>query len=476
MSQDSSSSRTQDQTLAAGGDASQHNETDGATLSNNFEQQFRQSFGVLAGYLPKEGQQLGFWLSELARRSQEVRAADPAMEYQPSVAAMEAMLAAHPELYQQVQEMVAQGLKVHEQYEPDMKYGIRTVEDMLDALNYIIQRAPAYDPDKPHYAFPVSGLFVYMMYTPAGTEVFTNTLFNDMLRDVLDAWCAYLDSPASLDVITTAPDGWLSPASYAHNNLDQFVTQADREKDPVHWGFTSFNDFFHRQIIPICRPLDGPDNPRVVVSANDGTVYRIARQVKREDDICTKSQNYSLVDMLDDSPYVDEFVGGDVLQSFLSGNDYHRWTAPIAGEVIEARVIPGFMFSELLSEGFDPSAGTQSQGYQANVNTRGLVIIRSPDPALGLVCVIPIGITEISSVDIQVDVGQQIEKGQELGWFSYGGSSMCLVFQPGAIAQFTVPNPLPHNDSDNGPFIRARAQIAIAAQNATKDSKQSGAT
>ena len=37
------------------------------------------------------------------------------------------------------------------------------------------------------------------------------------------------------------------------------------------------------------------------------------------------------------------------------------------------------MFSELLSEGFDISAGTKSQGYEAMVNTRGLIVIENED-------------------------------------------------------------------------------------------------
>lgn len=54
---------------------------------------------------------------------------------------------------------------------------------------------------------------------------------------------------------------------------------------------------------------------------------------------------------------------------------------------------------EAESAGFDPSAGILlSEGYDATVNTRGLVFIESPDPKIGMVCVIPLGITEMSSV------------------------------------------------------------------------------
>ncbi len=421
--------------------------------------------GVIAGFLPKDAKLLGKWLDHISQKSQSAYGDQITKGYsflEPSVLALANLLENDGALRSMVSKMIEQGWKVHQQEEPDVAYGIRTIDDMLCALNYIIQNAPIYDPELPHSAFPMSGLFVYMMWTLAGDYVFKNEKFNDALRGILEAWCEYLDSPASLNVVVTSKDGWLSKASWKANNLDQFVTKEQIEKDPVHWGYKSFNDFFHRQIIPICRPIDGPDNDHVITSANDGTVYRIARNVKLEDDFETKAQNYSLKQMLDKSPLTSRFVGGDVVQTFLSGNDYHRWRAPISGKVIEARVVNGYMFSELYSEGFDPSAGTKSQGYEAMVNTRGLIFIESDDPDIGCVCVIPIGITEISSVSIQVKVGDHIKKGEELGWFSYGGSSMALVFQPNAIEQFTIVNPLPGSDSNNGPFVRVGVQIAIS--------------
>lgn len=456
-------------------------ETDEKILSNYFEQLYAQSFSALAGYAPKDPKKLNNILGILLSK---VRTSNlQNQEYKPSVQALRDLLN-EPEnlgLKLKVESMITEGLIIHQKYEPNVDYRISSTDDMLDALNYIIQHAPEYLPEVSHSAFPMSGLFVYMMYSISGTVVFRDSLFNNSLRAILQEWCAYLDSPESLYVVVNYPDNpkkmigsWLSPESYIHNNLEEFVTEEAKIKDPLHWGFTSFNDFFHRQIIPICRPVDGVGNKRVIVSANDGNVYRIARNVKLEDTFWLKNQSYSLVNMLNSSKFVNRFVGGDVLQTFLNGNDYHRWRSPISGTVVEAQLVPGYMFSELRSEGFDPSAGTYSQVYQANVNTRGLVFIKSDDPVIGMVCVIPIGITEISSVDIQVRAGQRIEKGDELGWFSYGGSSMCLVFQPGAIEKFTVVSPPEETDAagnlatnyDNGPYVRANAQIAIAATSA----------
>lgn len=45
----------------------------------------------------------------------------------------------------------------------------------------------------------------------------------------------------------------------------------------------------------------------------------------------------------------------------------------------------------------------------------GLVFIESDDPRIGMVCVIPVGITEISSVTIEVRSGHWVSKGRSGG-------------------------------------------------------------
>ena len=159
--------------------------------------------------------------------------------------------------------------------------------------------------------------------------------------------------------------------------------------------------------------------------------------------------------------FVDRFKGGTVFQSFLSGADYHRWRAPVSGRIEKVLKVDGLMFSDAESAGEDLNAGVLSQGYEASVNTQGLVFIESVDQAIGMVCVVPIGITEISSVSFSVKQGDQVAKGDELGYFSYGGSSMALVFQPKAIQRFTVPQNTSGSQT-SGPPIFVNAQLAVA--------------
>ncbi|ACY17349.1 phosphatidylserine decarboxylase family protein [Haliangium ochraceum] len=421
------------------------------------EERYQHHFGRRAGYLPRDRGALDEWLrtlkSELAAKP-----APAATALSPAVAGLAKLIETDGIVRMYVNEMISQVPAAHQT--------VTSIPELLQALQHISTTAPLYnpDPDKRNF-FPMSSLFVYMMMTPAGEAIFRNTAFNDSLRAILKEWCNFLDSSDSQYVLNTGEFGWLSPSAYEYNKLEEFVIP---DPGAPHWGFSSFNDYFHRQIKSECRPVDAPGDSSVVVSANDGTVYKIARKVSAQAEFWLKGQPYSLIDMLGTTPYAERFVGGDVFQSFLSGADYHRWRAPIAGTVRYAEVVEALMFSNAESAGYDPTAGTFSQGYQSAVNTRGLVIIESPDPSIGMVCVMPIGITEISSVSIQVAPGTVVEKGEELGYFSYGGSSMCLIFQPGAIDQFTVSGPEPGGNPDDGPPIEVNARIAIATTSASE--------
>jgi phosphatidylserine decarboxylase len=65
-------------------------------------------------------------------------------------------------------------------------------------------------------------------------------------------------------------------------------------------------------------------------------------------------------------------------------------------------------------------------------------------------------------VTIEVRVGQRVKKGDELGYFSYGGSSLCLVFQEGAIDHFTIGPPASGPNDEWSIPVRVNAQIAVA--------------
>ncbi len=377
----------------------------------------------------------------------------------PSVIAFEKMLQDNSPIRMLVNQMIDQ---VPKRYRT-----VDSVEELLLQLNQIVKTAPKWNVDKnKRNAFPMSMLFTHMMITEAGYAVFRMGPMNDALRGVLKSWCDYLDYPGSAHGVTDSPEGWFQgytlprnseafrKSAWHYNALDSYQVDMNQR----HGGFECFNAFFHREIKPEVRPIDGADDPRVVVSPNDGTIYHIAREVALETTFWIKSQPYSLHDMLNGHDLTQSYPGGDVLQSYLQGSDYHRWHAPVSGKVVKLEVVPALMFSNLESEGNDIS-GVGSQGYYTSVNTRGLCFIEADHKPLGVVCVMPVGITEISSIRHTVKVGDHVTKGQEIGRFSYGGSSLATIFQPGAINHFTAM--VPDNPAVDG-TLQVNAEMAIA--------------
>src|SRR5208283_1127453 len=136
--------------------------------------------------------------------------------------------------------------------------------------------------------------------------------------------------------------------------------------------------------------------------------------------------------------FVDKFVGGTVYQAFLSAENYHRWHSPVSGTIKKIQQVPGSYYAEAFSEGFDPAGPNNSQGYIAHVATRALIFIEADNPTIGLMCVVPIGMAEVSSCVVTVSEGQRVKKGEQVGYFQFGGSTHCLVFQPEVISEFAA--------------------------------------
>ena len=167
--------------------------------------------------------------------------------------------------------------------------------------------------------------------------------------------------------------------------------------------------------------------------------------------------------MLANDDSVDQFVGGTVYQAFLSATNYHRWHSPVAGTIVRAFVQEGTYYSEADSEGKDAVEPMNSQSYLAHVAARAIILIEADDPVIGLMAFVPVGMSEVSSclIDSKVTPGYHVGKGEELGYFQFGGSTHCLVFRPGAIAEFTLAAiPQPHDPK--APLVRVRSKLATA--------------
>ncbi|KJK63195.1 Phosphatidylserine decarboxylase [Aspergillus parasiticus SU-1] len=205
-----------------------------------------------------------------------------------------------------------------------------------------------------------------------------------------------------------------------------------------HWGFKSWDDFFTRNFIDYdkLRPVYAPDDDSWVVSACESKPFALQTNVKAYDTFWLKGQPYSVYEMLDNEEEAEQFVKGTIYQAFLSATSYHRWHSPVNGTIKKVKLINGAMFSDPTITGFmkpdgpDPVAPDRAQGYITNVATRALIFIEAPG-LVGLMCVVEVGMADVSTCEVTVDQGDTVSKGQEIGMFHHGGSTHCLLFREG---------------------------------------------
>ncbi len=207
-----------------------------------------------------------------------------------------------------------------------------------------------------------------------------------------------------------------------------------REYDPGPGGWMTFNQFFARKVKPGNRPVAGPCDDGVIVAATD-SVYLGCWPIDEAANVKVKGSAYPIGRLLEGSSYADAFSGGIFTHSYLDVNDYHRYHVPVGGVIRKAQIINDRVFVRL-EKGKDGSYITKDEiGFQFR-QCRGFVVIDSP---VGLVAAIPVGMGHVSSVNFTAETGTCLRKGDEFGYFAYGGSDMILLFQRGEVELTATP-------------------------------------
>ncbi|HVT67312.1 MAG TPA: phosphatidylserine decarboxylase family protein [Trebonia sp.] len=405
-----------------------------------------------AGWLPGEQEDLEAWL---AGHRERVAAKGERVPLHPVIQEFQALIDSDPVVRMYLHQMIDQ-VPRGRQYR---KRHLESVPQLLRLINEVLTMAPEFSADT-MVMLPLGAILDWTMGTPAGFAAYRDRRINAMLKKILGAWCEFLSSDASRYVLNDSPSGWKCAAARRAIGIE------DYQHDPgdEHWGFASWNDFFTRRLAEGARPVDAPDDDSVIVSACESTPHGLAADVQRQDQFWLKGQPYSLQDMLAGDESAGQFVGGTVYQAFLSATNYHRWHSPVAGTIVRAFVCDGTYYSEADAEGSDAVEPQNSQPYLAHVAARAVILIEADNPAIGLTAFVPVGMNEVSScvIDPKIRPGCHVAKGEELGYFQFGGSTHCLVFRPGAIADFALQAvPQPHDP--NAPLVRVRSRLATAA-------------
>jgi phosphatidylserine decarboxylase len=206
-------------------------------------------------------------------------------------------------------------------------------------------------------------------------------------------------------------------------------------------GFKTFNQFFLREFDPKKRSLAGPDDPTIIVSPNEGGTFFL------DHDSVVPYKGTDYFDVQEVFPnYSKHFIGGPLLDSLLWYTDYHHFTAPVSGQVVEVQEYMGsynYDFDDFDPD--DPTAprpptdGSDRAGWYKDLasHRRFNWVIDTGDTNLGYVGMSAIGFLDIGSIaNLNIQEGDVVAKGQPMGHFNYGGSSIILAFEPGRRIDF----------------------------------------
>ena len=185
-------------------------------------------------------------------------------------------------------------------------------------------------------------------------------------------------------------------------------------------SYATFNDFFYRKLKPSARPID--TDPASIVFPADGR-HLLIENIAACTDFFVKGVRFDLKALLGDAALAERFAKGSLLISRLCPVDYHRFHFPCAGEAREPATINGPLYS------VSPIALAKRPSILWE-NKRSLTRITSP--TLGEVLYLEIGATCVGSI-VHTSKPGTISKGDEKGYFRFGGSCVITVFEPGRV-------------------------------------------
>lgn len=185
--------------------------------------------------------------------------------------------------------------------------------------------------------------------------------------------------------------------------------------------YASFNDFFSRKLKPGARPIAPGEN--VAVLPADGR-HLVLPKISAATQIYAKGQAFDLATFLGNDALAKRYADGAMVCSRLCPTDYHRFHFPVAGTPSAPRIVNGELYS------VNPIALAKNIAYLWE-NKR--IVVEIDSPRFGKVLQVLVGATNVGTIVTTYEPGMPVEKGDEFGYFRFGGSFVATIFEPGKI-------------------------------------------
>ena len=271
-----------------------------------------------------------------------------------------------------------------------------------------------------------------------------NEWFSKWLVGYADVWGSFLDTTESFNQEILE--------SFINDSPEYAVGDSMVDGRPnAPSGWLTFNQFFARELNPGLRPIASPADNSVITSPADCT-YKATYSIGPDSTIpgitIKKTHQFASVeDLLEGSPYRSAFANGTFVHYFLGPYSYHRFHTPVAGVLRECRPVKGLVYLDVNLTKHQFDAPDSSQGGYEFAQARGIVILDTTGSAygnVGLIGVVPVGMCQVSSVNMTAVVGNNMLKGDEFGYFLFGGSDTIVLFQEGTNPQIDTSDQYRH--------------------------------
>ncbi|WP_281889227.1 archaetidylserine decarboxylase [Paenibacillus sp. YYML68] len=186
----------------------------------------------------------------------------------------------------------------------------------------------------------------------------------------------------------------------------------DAEKQLHEYG--SLNDFFTRRLKPGLRPIDTTEH--AVVSPVDALITGMG-VIQDGTMLQVKGQDYTIAELLNNSPRQVNYKHGFFYVLYLSPTDYHRIHTPTSGKIVEKEHVPGKVYP----------VNEFGLRHMRRVLSRNERLITYIQHGSGEVAVVKVGALNVSSIQYVSPLPDQVQAGDELAYFEFGSTVVLLM-------------------------------------------------
>lgn len=217
--------------------------------------------------------------------------------------------------------------------------------------------------------------------------------------------------------------GWMQARAGSRRKISRFVRDYGIDVEEIEYPlerYPNFNAFFTRRLKPDARPFV-PESDALSCPA-DGKVL-VFQQLQEGVGIPVKGAPAPLERLLDSEEEARPYRHGSALVVRLAPYDYHRFHFPDSGNAGPARVIAGRYYI------VNPLGLARVPGALWR-NKRAVTGFDSD--RFGRIAYLEIGGFAVGSI-VETYTPGPVERGQEKGYFQFGGSTLVLLFEPGTV-------------------------------------------